>query len=180
MKTYNDVFVEEMVKRSRPGFTLLIRAGSVVLAIVLIIVFYYFSGLLLGEYAGAVFPILFVAVWVGVFMAFRFLSLEYEYSFYSGDVDIEKIIGKRKRSAVLSFSCKDIEIMAPYGPKYEELVGGQFQKTLDVRGTGKGQRDWFIICRSQSGKRTVMAFSPSDRMLDAFRMFVKGGRFKEE
>lgn len=180
MRTYNDVFVEELVVRRRPGFTALVRVGTVVAGIALTALFYYLSGLLLGEMGNAVFPALFALVCIAVFFAFRHIGLEYEYSFFSGDVDIDKIVGKRKRTGVMSFNCRDVEIMAPYGPQYERMVAGKFDQTVDARGNGKGRRDWFLICRTTDGKRMVLAFSPSDRLVGAFRQFVKRGNFREE
>lgn len=180
MRTYNDVFVEELVVRQRPGFTTLVRVGTAAAGIVLIVLFYYLSGLLLGEMGNAVFPALFALVCIAVFFAFRYIGLEYEYSFFSGDVDIDKIIGKRKRTNVMSFNCRDVEIMAPYGPRYESVAAGKFDQTVDARGNGKGRRDWFLVCRTTSGKRMILAFSPSDRLVGAFKQFVKRGSFKEE
>lgn len=179
MKKYNDVFVEELVTRRRPMFIMLVRIGTIVAALVLIGALYYLSGLLLGEYANAVFPALFAVVCIGVYLVFRNMALEYEYAFFSGDVDIDKIIGKRKRSTVMSFSCRDIEIIAPYGPKYESMISGSFDETLDARGIGAGTTDWFLICRTNE-KSKLLAFSPSDRMLEAFRGFAKKQSFKED
>ena len=180
MKTYNDVFVEELVVRHRPAVAAAIRLGAVFLGIVLSFVFYYLTGVLLKQYSGALFPFLFAAVWVAVFLACRYVRLEYEYSFFSGDVDIERIRGKRKRDMLLSFSCRDVEIMAPYSEAYEETLSGSFDKKLDVRGTGKGEKDWFLIFRTEDGKRGVLAFSPSERMVDAFKQYIRGGKFHEE
>lgn len=180
MKTYKDVFVEELVVRQRPGFTALVRVGTIAAALALIIAFYFLSGSLFGEYANAVFPAMFAIVIIGAFFALRYVGLEYEYSFFSGDVDVDKIVGKRKRSNVMSFSCNDVEIMAPYGPNYENMLSGQFEKTLDARGSGKGNRDWFLICRCTDGKRMVLAFSPSERLVGAFKQYVKRGCLREE
>jgi hypothetical protein len=176
MKTHKDVFVEELVVRHRPAFAAALRIGAVLVGLLLIWAFYYLTGMLLGN---AVFSALFALVCIGIFMVFRYLWLEYEYSFFSGEVDIDRILGKRKRSRLLSFSCRDIELMAPYSPEYDHELNGQFQRKLDVRGSGRGERDWFIICRAQDGSRYIIALSPSERLLDAFRQYVRRGRMKE-
>ena len=177
MKTYKDVFVEELVVRQRPLMVALLKAGIVVLAIILTIAFYFLTGLL-GQYGSALFPALFAVVCIAAFLGFRFLGLEYEYSFYSGDVDIDKIIGKRKRSNVMSFNCRNVELMAPYSEKYDKEL--ESAEILDARGSGAGERDWIALIKSETGEKKVLAFSPSDRMLDAFRQYVRGGKLKEE
>jgi len=179
MKTYNDVFVEELVVRHRPAVAAAIRLGAVFLGLVLSVAFYYLTGMLLRQFANALFPALFALTWVGVFLACRYVRLEYEYSFFSGTVDVDRIRGKRKRDTLLSFSCTEVELMAPYVPAYESALSGPFDRKLDVRGTGKGEQDWFIIYKTQDGTRGLIAFSPSDRLVDAFRQFVRGGRFHE-
>jgi len=179
MNTYKDVFVEELVVRHRPAFAALMRIGAVLAGIFLILAFYYLTGMVLGPYASAVFPALFALVCIGVFMAFRYMRLEYEYSFYSGEVDIDRILGKRKRTRVISFSCSNVELMGPYSPESDSQLNGKFDRKLDVRGTGKGEKDWFIICSGQDGGRYIIAFSPSERLLDAFRQYVRRGKIRE-
>ena len=109
MKTYNDVFAEDLVVRQRPLFVALVRCGSIVAGILLTIGAYFVTGMVLKNYSSAVFPMLFALIVIGVVMVFRFTGLEYEYSFYSGDVDIDKIVGKRKRTRLISFNCRDVE-----------------------------------------------------------------------
>ncbi len=180
MKTYNDVFVEELVVRQRPVFVTLIRLGTVLLGIVLTIAFYFLTGWFLGSYGSALFPALFALVCIGVFMVFRYSGLEYEYSFYSGDVDIDRIRGKRRRKRMMSFNCRDIDLMAPYSEKYESTIAGNFAHKLDARGSGQGMRDWIILINSANGERSVLAISPSDRMINAFRQFTRRDKFKED
>jgi hypothetical protein len=68
--------------------------------------------------------------------------------------------------------------MAPYSEKYDSELSGC--KIVDARGSGAGERDWFALVSPENGEKSVLAFSPSDRMLDAFRQYVRGGRFHEE
>lgn len=178
MKTYRDVFVEELVVRQRPLMVTLAKTGIVLLAVVLTVAFYFITGMLLGEYGAALFPALFALVCIAAFLGFRFLGLEYEYSFYSGLVDIDRIVGKRRRSEIMSFDCRDVELIAPYSEKYDAQL--KDAKLIDARGSGVGQRDWIVLVKSETGERSVLAFSPSDRMLDAFRQYVRGSRFMEE
>lgn len=178
MKTYKDVFVEELVVRQRPFIVGLIKFAAVLAGIILTIAFYFICGMLLGQYSSVLFPALFAIVCIAVFLTFRFLGVEYEYSFYSGDVDIEKILGKRKRSTVMSFSCRDVELMAPYSEKYDAELDGI--NPVDARGSGAGDRDWIVVVKNDNGEKKVLAFSPSLRMQEAFRQYVRSGKFKED
>lgn len=178
MNTYKDVFVEELVVRQTPFTVTLLRLGMLILAAVLSVVFRILTVKLLGNFAGAIYPGLFLVTWGAVFVIWRLLGKEFEYSFYSGDVDIEKIIGKRRRSNVLSFSCSRVTLMAPYSEKYDSQIKNA--RMIDARGSGNGKRDWVALINPENGEETALIFSPSDRMLDAFRQYVRGGRFKED
>lgn len=178
MNTYKDVFVEELVVRQTPITVTLLKLGMLIMAVVLSVVFRYLAVTLLGNFAGAVYPALFLLTWAAVFVIWRMLGKEFEYSFYSGDVDVEKIIGKRRRSNVLSFSCSRVTVMAPYSEKYDSQI--KSARMIDARGSGAGERDWVVLINPENGEETALIFSPSDRMLDAFRQYVRGGRFKED
>ena len=180
MKTYNDVFVEELVVRYGQGIILAVRLGFITVGAVLSLAVRYVCVSVLGEFTTAIFPALFALVWIGVFFACRFINLEYEYSFFSGDVDIDRIRGKRKRDTLVSFSCSEVEIMAPCGPAYDSMLQENFDKKTDARGSGKGERDWFLIYNLTDGGRGVLVFSPSDRLVGAFAQFLRGGRFRAE
>lgn len=162
MSTFNDGFVEELVVRRQPLRDNLIRAALILAGLILCA---------LGFGTALFLPVL-VLCCAGVFFAFRYIGTEYEYSFLSGDVSIDKIIGRRRRRTVLSFACRDVELFTTEQPE------GQFEQTLDARGDGKGGRDWFLVTKAADGRRTLLAFSPSDRLLEAFRQSVRKSCFK--
>jgi hypothetical protein len=94
MKGYNDTFVEQLVRRSRPGGETLFKVGAVL------------TGLILGGLAfwwlGAFFAVIFTVIVILEFFAFVYSVKEYEYSFINGDFDVDVIQGKRRRKQVFT------------------------------------------------------------------------------
>lgn len=162
MKTYHDVFVEQLVRRERPGGEALFKLGAVIAGLILIGIAFLF--------ARSFFPVCFAVIIILEFFAFVYTVKEFEYSFINGDVDIDMIQGKRKRKTVFSISCKEIQTMAPCGD--QAALTGEFTRTLDA---SVGKRDdgrWYLITERQDGSRELVFLSPSERLLDAFKGYL--------
>ncbi len=140
---------------------------------------------ILGGFAGA-----FVALFLGELLQFHALggigsiaavvvglyyavsnTWEYEYIVTSGTVDIDKIIAKRKRVRLLSFDCKDCEIIAPMH------IGNAFQRyaalpILDYTAR-TGNADNYFAVITLSGARTCVLFQPTEAMVQEFKQYNK-------
>lgn len=163
MKTYHDVFVEQLIRRERPGGETLFKLGAIVGGLLLIGIAFLF--------AKSFFPVCFAVVIILEFFAFVYTVKEFEYSFINGDVDIDMIQGKRKRKTVFSVSCKEIIAMGPC----DDAVGvlsGDFTRTLDVSISKKHADRWYLITERQDGSRELVYFSPNERLLDAFKGYL--------
>ena len=163
MKTYHDVFVEQLIRRERPGGETLFKLGAIVLGLILIGVAFLF--------AKSFFPVCFAVIVILEFFAFVYTAKEFEYSFINGDVDIDMIQGKRKRSTVFSVSCKEIVAMGACDSMTEAL-SGEFTRTLDASISKKHADRWYFITERQDGSRELVYFSPNERLLDAFKGYL--------
>ena len=52
---------------------------------------------------------------LGYYFVLPNFDLEYEYLYVGGDIDIDKIMAKRKRKRIASYSKDNLEVMAPTG-----------------------------------------------------------------
>ena len=159
MKVYHDVFVEQLVRRYRPGGEGLFKVGAVFIGLILIAAAFLF--------VRSFFPVTFAVIIILEFFAFVYTRKEFEYSFINGDVDIDKIQGKRKRSTVFSGSCRDITAMAPCGDRSE--IAGSFTRTLDASEGGRAENRWYFVCERQDGTSELVYLSPNERLLSAFK-----------
>jgi hypothetical protein len=160
IKTYHDVFVEQLIRRERPGGEFLFKCGAVLLGIILITAAFVL--------ARDFFPFFFALVVILEFFAFVYTVKEYEYSFMNGDVDVDVIQGKRRRRTVSSFSCREATVMAPCQGHEGELTG-QFTNRLDASISPKAPDRWFLILEREDGSRELLILSPNERLLAAFK-----------
>lgn len=159
-----DTFVEHLVTRKKTVTTRLIGVLYIVALVTVILITFMFEVL---------FMLLPVAVVGGIWLVVRLikgLDVEFEYIVTNGEVDIDRISGKRKRKRLITVDCRTFEILAPDSPSYfaayEKVV---FKEKIDVS-SGENPR-WFAICPSKQGGKLLLYFEPNDRMLDAFRLY---------
>ena len=160
IKTYHDVFVEQLIRRERPGGEFLFKCGAVLAGLVLITAAFVL--------ARDFFPFFFALVVILEFFAFVYTVKEFEYSFMNGDVDFDQIQGKRRRRTVSSFSCREVASMAPC-EGHEGDMSGQFTSELDASISPKAPDRWFIILEREDGSRELLILSPNERLLAAFK-----------
>ena len=108
---FDDTFVEELVVRRTTPLSMLIR-----ILLVLFGVLFVLFGFLIIPY---VFPLCLAIVCVAIWFLFRAQYVEYEYAFTNGDLDIDRIAGKRHRKQIVSIPESQIRVMAPYQAEYE-------------------------------------------------------------
>ena len=160
IKTYHDVFVEQLVRRERPGGEFLFKCGAVLLGFILITAAFVL--------ARDFFPFFFALVVILEFFAFVYTVKEYEYSFMNGDVDFDVIQGKRRRRTICSFSCREAAMMAPC-EGHEGDMSGHFTRRLDAAISAKAPDRWFVILEREDGSRELLILSPNERLLAAFK-----------
>ena len=163
MKTYHDVFVEQLVRRRRPGGEALFRLGAVLLGLILITLAFVL--------VRSFFPVLFALVVILEFFAFVYTVKEYEYSFINGDVDVDMIQGRRRRRTLCSFSCRDVTEMAPCDGAGERMQG-EFTRRLDAAVSPRAADRWYLITEREDGSRELLILSPNERLLAAFKGYL--------
>ena len=185
----NDIFVEELVSCRSNSKNRLAQVGVILLAVVLAI-----ADLLFVPYVA---PVTFVVIVVAAFFLVRALNWEYEYSFTNGDLDIDRISGRRWRKRVLEISQKNIRVMAPYTREYEsETTDYQVKGSLDFSASPRAAGRWFMIVempeppknvkrsqdahavryaeyRFQEGDFVFVVFQPSKRLRDAMQTYLR-------
>lgn len=167
MNYYNDdTFVEELVVKRGGIRNVFLGLLMAVAALVIIAACFLFLPALL--------PAVMAITVFGVYLGIKFLGVEYEYSFTNGELDIDKILAKRKRKRVLETDYQKIQVMAPYTAEYEsETKNYQVSAVVDVSSSKNAAGRWFFICVDNDGKYTFVVFQPSKRMREAIRKYCR-------
>ena len=166
MNTYEtDTFVEELVVKRKGLLNLLLSLLFVVVAAVLA-----FACFIL---LSAIFPAMLVILVVGAYLGIKFQGVEFEYSFTNGELDIDKIMAKRKRKTLVSVNYKQICVMAPYTAEYEgETKDYRVSEIIRAVSSKNSANQWFFIYEKQEGGYGFVVFQPSKRFREAMRKYM--------
>ena len=161
-----DVFVEQLVKKEPSGkdwtLRILIGVGMGVLTAVSLFVFLF------------IFPLLGLLLFFGVVWGGYHLitstDCEYEYIVTNGEIDIDKIIAKRKRVRLITAKASAFEAFGEYkdAPDTDEAV-----TTVSAVGESSdgGEKVCYADFKHPSAGNVRLIFSPNEKVIEAITPF---------
>ncbi len=172
-----DVFMEKIVARQRTGKDMLVTAGIIIAvpaAFILLMNIPY-----LNKLVGSFWLLALAGLIYGAYHLIKSRSIEYEYIVTNGELDIDKIIAKRKRKRIFGASSKDVDILAKYRGTHYEPSMDQIQNKIEAVSTMEADDIYFIVL-NYKGERTIVFFQPTEKMLDSLRRFNPRKIFKTD
>lgn len=162
-----DLFNEYIITRKKGGREYLIIAGMIVGALVLI-----FTATLFAGYLQSFYLLLVAAVIYFLYIGITSMNVEFEYSVTNGDVDIDKIAARRKRTRVVSVHSRTFEYFAPLIDENMSVYNDQtITKRLDLTSNTNSDKVYFAIYYKNQDK-TCITFEPTEKMLEDFSRHV--------
>jgi hypothetical protein len=160
-----DVFVEHLIAR-RPTIAVFAQKALIAFAaLVIATLSLYF----LGSFAMV---FVFGAGW-GMIILLRRLDLEFEYSITNGEMDVDKIMGRRSRKRLFTVDCRSFDILAPCKDEYRGEVESQtITRRIDVSSHPQSPGRWFAVYSAKDGVRTLLIFEPNEKMLKTFKIYI--------
>lgn len=151
-----EVFVERIIKRKISITGIIIRFFSVLLVMAGVFSIFFLG--MLGITITVLLGYLTYLCWI-------YTSLEYEYSFLNGELTIDKIMGQRKRKALVSYDIKNAEIVAPsYSDEILRKIRGI--KTEDYS-SGYNKNEMYSMILNNGKESIQVMFEPDEKMIDA-------------
>jgi hypothetical protein len=162
----DDIFVEEMVVRRKTILNHLATLGMILAGIAVII--------LVWLVVPFISTVLIIIVGFAVYLGVKFQYVEYEYSFTNGDLDIDKIMAKRKRTRELEINQRQVKVMAPYTAEYEsETRDYKVSEVKDFSSSKNAAGRWFLIYEKTDGSYAFVVIQPSPRLREAMAKYMR-------
>ena len=158
-----DLFCEFLVKKKSVADNLK-RIGLMIACIAVCVTILYIGFFLYRGLVPAI-PILIAATIYGTVIFSRNFSLEYEYVFTNGVLDIDVIKGRTTRKQLISVPCKRIEYMGPVKsikPSQNVVVNAIY----DEARSGK-----YMITFSDGGQKTDLYLQPPEKLLQNMQKY---------
>lgn len=159
-----DIFIEQIVTKKSTLKDTLLKAGIVLLAIVLSVVFFFISGyfnlLMFGMLlaAGAIY---------GAFYLLSGFNVEYEYIVTNGEIDIDKILAKRRRKRLISVKVSSFEA---FGAVKE--MPSTFQGTTILASSSVPDEEYFAEFNHSKHGHVRLVFAPNEKVLTGIKPFM--------
>ncbi|MEE0955102.1 MAG: DUF6106 family protein [Eubacterium sp.] len=159
----DDLFTELLIKKQKTGKDTFLKTLAIGFTVLL-----FLAGILITP--------LFLLLGLGMAAVDYFLlprlNVEYEYSYVSGELDIDKIFNKEKRKKGGEYSVKNFEIMAPLNSdRLSDYKKNSQIKTIDyTSGDPDDGSPVYAFVTSDNGQRQMILFQPDDRILKDMRM----------
>ena len=150
-----DSFFEQIVKKKKGAKEWFIIVGVLLAAIAVAYLSLYTAFAVIAV----------VGIGYGAWWLITTQNVEFEYCVTNGDIDVDKIIARRKRVRLVSVAGRKVRALAPYDPA-KPL--GKFQRTVMVAPSLNEQGLWYFTYHSKKNGDTLVIFMPDDRVLGAF------------
>lgn len=163
-----DIFCEYIVKHKKGIKDYLAALGCCLAACVLTLLFTVYSKYLFGF---ALFLI--VMAWWGAVYLIKARNVEYEYILTNSEMDIDRIVARRKRKRMLTVNFRLIDICARVDdPEFKSVYENtaNFAKIYDFSGDGASSAVYFVDFQNDSGRIRVL-FQPNDKIKESLPIF---------
>lgn len=155
----NDEYVEYMIKRKNTTLGWVLRVLSILFTLVCVAMFNVFglAALLVG--IGAAYLVRYV---------FQATNVEYEYIYFAGECQIDKIMSKSKRKGCGKIELEKLEILAPEGHESLNSFEKQNYRTRKfVSGDPDAKR--YVAFERKDSDLIKVIFEPNDKLVMAMQ-----------
>ncbi len=160
-----EIFIEEMVKKHKNGayYVKLLGLGTLCALLVFLLM-----GVLFPIFPGFG-PVIFLLAAGCVYGTYYLASaedLEYEYSLVNNEIDVDKIVNRKKRKRLTTANLRNLDsfgtVKNPDFARYLRDAG--VKKLYACR--DKNADDVFFLVYSENTVKKMLIFSPSEKIID--------------
>lgn len=149
-----DFYTEQLVKKKKGVVEWLILIATLLGAVALIYVGLLLQGLFLFVLLGVGF---------GMWYIINAQNIEFEYCVTNGDIDIDRIVGQRKRKRIVSVKGKKLQAIAPFTA--DALAGKKVDRFVMAASRLNAEGVWYFTYTSKKSGFTAVVFQPNDKVL---------------
>lgn len=153
-----DTFVEQIIYRKKTKTQVALAALIMALTSILVVMLFLFLRSL-------AFVLMLPLGWL-MWWLLSGMNIEYEYCITNGDIDVDRIVARRKRERVVSVALKKVESAGRYEP--EKWQGRQVDRLVFAAPSEKEEDLYYFSYRSKKRGYTLVVFQPNERVMEAF------------
>ena len=156
-----DHFAEQLVKKQQ-GSAAKTRYMALLICGILLVIAIVLLSLVLGAPLTFVGFLLAAAVGYGIYFKLQEMDVEYEYTFTNGELDVDKIIAKKKRKEMLTVNVSKFSEFSRYSddlPETEDM-------TVVIASDNIASNEYYADFEHDEYGKTRLIFSPNEKMIE--------------
>lgn len=164
-----DNFAEQLVKKNLTASEKTKHTFMTVAGIIGTLIFILFGLLTLGRPVLSVIGfILAMGAGYGTFNTMQSSYIEYEYAFTNGELDVDKIIAKKKRKPLISV---EVSTFTAFG-KYTEDIDESEDMTVVIGSDNIASHEYYADFQHEVYGLTRLVFAPDEKILDNIKRYL--------
>lgn len=170
-----DVFLEQIVAKKRTGQDTLKIVGIILAALILI-----FAALFILPALVPMLSSLSLLIAAGVIYGAWYLlsttSVEYEYILTNGEIDVDKIIARRKRKRLITVNTRNFTEFGPYRPQQHQ--GKQYSATIFACVAPDAPNTYYAVTDHPKYGHCMLVFNPNEKILTHAKQFINASAYR--
>lgn len=159
-----DNYKEQLVKKGKDSsdtlkWLLVTAAGIIAAAILMFLSLQFLNNFIIGLILAA------VVLW-GTYYILGGFYIEYEYILTNGEMDIDKIMGQRKRKRLIT---ADVKSSTAFGKEKTAVKGDMTLVDVSCR---ESDNNYYIDFRHRELGNTRLIFTPNEEMLEMIEKYI--------
>ncbi len=113
-----------------------------------------------------------LTLWGLVFLTWRYTQVEYEYSFFAGELTAARVLGGRSRKELCRITIRTVSAILPYeNDQIKRIEAFSAEKTIFAASSEEAERLYVILWKNESGKTLQLFFEPTEKALKLLRYY---------
>lgn len=162
-----DIFTEFIVKKKKETADYLIAAGLIFAALLLTFIFLF---TIVSKYLFGMGLLLAVGAWWGAIYLIRMRNVEFEYILTNAELDVDKIMARRRRKRVISVNFKEIEVCARiHDPDFKRQYDNKEGVTILNLAGDLAEENVYFADFSKDGAKKRILFQPNEKIIESVK-----------
>lgn len=163
-----DNFAEQLVRKQPNSSDKFKRAAALVGGTLITVLLVLLAFINIGSIFSLLGFVLTAGSGFGTYFFVQEMYVEYEYTFTNGELDIDKIVARKKRIELVA---SDVKRFTAFG-KYDENIPESDDMTVVISSDNIASHEYYADFEHEEYGKTRLIFSPNEKMLENIKKFL--------
>lgn len=113
-----------------------------------------------------------LSLWMLVFFTWRLTQVEYEYSFFSGELTVARVLGGRTRKVLCKVPLRQLSDVLPYENDYiQKIKNFSAERTVFAASDESAPDLYALLWKDEKGTRTALFLELNEKAIKIMRYY---------